>query len=175
MCSRRVIRCSSMGFTHDSRDRRHSKAATVAPAKSTAITPPRRYEILRTVFWIDRVITTHHGKLIYWPFFSFFPQVNWVFKGIFYFITILAMVTLVEMAWQGFGQSLWSRMKTAWQAQVFLLIISIDWLGKKVSPLIRTVTNFLLATLVALHFTPVSKSVSRSFELVWLQGLRACF
>ena len=31
-----------------------------------------------------------------------------------------------------------------------------------------------LATLVALHFTPVSLSVGRSFELAQLRGLRAC-
>ena len=85
----------------------------------------------------DCEITAHHGTLIHWPTFSFsfFTQVHWIFKGIFYFITTLAMVTLVEMAWQGFGQSLWSMMKTAWQAQVFLLINAMDWLGKQVSPL----------------------------------------
>ena len=36
-------------------------------------------------------------------------------------------------------------------------------------------TPYFLATLVALHLTPVSRSLGRSFELPYLWGLRPCF
>ena len=39
---------------------------------------------------------------------------------------------------------------------------------------VSPVAMFFLATLVALHFTPVSKSLGSSFELAQLRGLRAC-
>ena len=47
--------------------------------------------------------------------------------------------------------------------------------GNRCNSKVSLLSPPFLATLVALHFTPVSKSVSRSFELAKLRGLRACF